>query len=61
MVSPTALDIARRMEDVAKQEGVPNDFVHRSALRKSIGMGSVKQDADHYFDTDLAEERVRIG
>jgi len=58
VLSPTALDVSARMDAAATELGVPHNFVHRSALRRHIGMGTVKTDADQYFDTELAEERV---
>jgi hypothetical protein len=59
VVAPLARQLTTRLNQAAEAAGVPNDMSHRTALRKAIGTSTARSEADHYFDTDLAEERVK--
>jgi len=59
VVSPFATQLNDRLTRAAQEAQVPNDLAHRTALRRAIGISTARSEADHYFDTDLAEERVK--
>jgi hypothetical protein len=59
VVGPLAQKFTARLNAAAVAGGLANTMANRSALREKIGVSAAKSKADHYFDTDLAEERVK--
>ena len=59
VVGPQAKATTARLNQAAKDAGVSNDLANRSNLRQAIGASTARSEADNFFDTDLAEERVR--
>lgn len=43
----------------ADAEGIANTFANRMMIRRKLGLEAGREDADNFFDADLAEERVK--
>lgn len=43
----------------ANAEGIANTFANRMMIRRKLGLEAGREDADNFFDADLAEERVK--
>lgn len=59
VVGPQARALTARLEQAANQAGLANNLANRPALRAAIGTSTARSEADNFFDTDLAEERVK--
>ena len=43
----------------AEEEGVENTFANRMMLRRMLNLEKGRDEAESFFDADLAEERVK--
>lgn len=59
VVQPIVQGIEAQVAAKAIEEGVENSFANRMMLRRSLGFEAAREEADNYFDADLAEERVK--
>ena len=58
VVSPSHAAFGKRIAMAAKERGIPDTFANRPLLRRAAGLETGRDEADAWFDTDLAEERV---
>ena len=58
VVRPINAAVLARIEDTAKTERIPFSWENVPTLRRLAGLEAARDDADAYFDTDRAEERV---
>jgi hypothetical protein len=59
VVQPIAKATSAQIQAAADEYGVENSFANRMMIRRKIGLENARDAADHFFDADLAEERVR--
>jgi hypothetical protein len=59
IVSPIVVATENRIAAEAEATGLANSFANRMMLRRKIGIENARDESDRFFDTDLAEERVR--
>ena len=59
VVQPIVQKIEAEIAAHATEKSVENNFANRMMLRRSLGFESARDEADNYFDADLAEERVK--
>ena len=59
VVQPLLQETAKQIQTEADSLGIQNTFANRMMIRRKLGMESGRDEADHFFDADLAEERVR--
>ncbi|MAY79607.1 MAG: hypothetical protein CL930_02380 [Deltaproteobacteria bacterium] len=59
VVQPIVQKIEAKIAAHATEKSVENNFANRMMLRRSLGFESARDEADNYFDADLAEERVQ--
>jgi hypothetical protein len=59
VVSPIGRRIEERIAIQAAGTDMENTFANRYSIRRALGMEAARDEADNYFDTDLAEERVK--
>jgi hypothetical protein len=58
VVGPVNRAIEGRAATMAAEKGLGDDFANRPLLRRAAGLEAGRDQADDYFDTDRAEERV---
>lgn len=59
VVKPIVGGTEAKISAQAEEMGIANNFANRMKIRRALGLESGRDDADHYFDADLAEERVK--
>ena len=59
IVAPIAKATEARLAAQAETEGVENTFANRMMLRRSLNLEKGRDEAESFFDADLAEERVK--
>jgi hypothetical protein len=59
VVKPIVSKTENQISAHAKELGISNTFANRMMIRRALGLESGRDDADHFFDADLAEERVK--
>lgn len=58
VVRPVNQAYATAVAQQAEALGIPNDFANDPFLRRQTGLEAGRDEAEPYFDTDLAEDRV---
>jgi len=58
VVAPINLAVQNRVAAAAKAEGIEDTFANHPVLRRKAGLELARDEADAFFDTDLAESRV---
>lgn len=58
VVGPTNAEVRARLEAAARTAGVPVTWENLPLLRRAAGLERGRDEADTFFDTDLAEELV---
>ena len=58
VVEPATQATRTALEKAAAEAGVPLSAAHAPMLRRRAGLEYTAEEADAYFDTDLAEERI---
>ena len=59
IVAPIAKATEARVAAKAEEEGVENTFANRMMLRRMLNLEKGRDEAESFFDADLAEERVK--
>jgi len=59
VVQPIVSANEAKVAEQAVADGVENTFANRMMLRRKLGLEAGREDADNFFDADLAEERVK--
>jgi hypothetical protein len=59
VVQPIAKATSAQIQAAADEHKIENSFANRMMIRRKIGLENARDNADHFFDADLAEERVR--
>lgn len=60
VVAPINTAVAERVKATAEAEVIPLTFANTPLLRRKAGLELGRDEADAYFDTDLAESRVTM-
>ena len=58
VIQPVNHAYAQRVSKKAEELGLSNNFANHPFLRRASGLEAGKDEAESYFDTDLAEERI---
>ena len=59
VVQPIVSANETKINEEAIASGIENTFSNRMMLRRKLGLEAGRDDADNFFDADLAEERVK--
>lgn len=59
VIQPVTHEYAQAISSAAEESGLENNFANNPLLRRMAGLESGRDEAEPYFDTDLAEDRIR--
>lgn len=59
VIAPVHAAVGQQIATQAQALNLADNFANRPALRRAAGLERGREEADAYFDTDLAEDRIR--